>query len=108
MRISIMLTALFCLAACGRSGEDQAPADHRDAPETGAAAEVARLDEGLRNGVFEKAIRDSGSACPAVVKSERAQVRTGVKGWKVECDNGTAHLIDIGSDGTANVTSRTH
>lgn len=77
-------------------------------PETGAAAEVAKLDEAQRNGVLERAVRASGAACPTVAKSERTEVRHGVMGWKAECNNGTAHLIEIQADGTANVTSRTY
>ncbi|WP_176590065.1 hypothetical protein [Sphingobium sp. EM0848] len=107
MRKMIVLAAVFSLMSCGESS-DQTPVRPQAAPETGAAAEVAKLDERLRNGVLEKAIKASGALCPSVTKSERAEVRTGVKGWKAECDNGTAHLIEIHADGTANVTSRTY
>ena len=76
--------------------------------ESGAAAQVAQLTPEQRNGVFEKAIRDSGVACPAVTGSERTEIRPGVKGWKAQCDNDSAHLIEITPDGTAKVTSRTY
>jgi len=104
-----MIPAALALASCGGGGgEDQAVAPvNRSMPETGAAAQVAQLDEGLRNGVFEKAIRDSGTACPSVTDSQRAEIRPGVRGWKAQCNNGSAHLIEITPDGTANVTSRT-
>lgn len=112
-----MMAALACamscaLTACGDGAQDggreQAAADKAQRPETGATAAVSKLDEGQRNGVFEKAIRASGAACPGVSGSERAEIRPGVRGWKAQCDNGSAHLIQILSDGTAEVTSRTH
>ncbi len=107
MRTWILLTVAFGLTSCGQNGEKIAAVDNRATPETGAAAQVARLDEPLRNGVFEKAIRASGVACPEVTKSERHEIRKDVKGWRAQCNDGKAHLIEISSDGTAKVTSRT-
>jgi hypothetical protein len=107
MRKTILLAALLTLAACDGGG-DQPAAKPQPAPETGAAAEVAKLSADLRDGVLEKAIKASGANCPSVTGSERAEIRPGVKGWKAQCDNGTAHLIEILADGTANVTSRTY
>lgn len=104
MRTSILFLAALALASC--SDSDAPVADNRPLPETGAAAEVAKLDEAARNGVLERAIRASGAACPTVTGSERAEVRHGVKGWKAQCNDGTAHLIEVLSDGTAKVTSR--
>lgn len=106
MRIVILLAATLALAAC--SDGDVTPVDHKDVPDTGAAAAVAKLDPDLRNGVLEKAIKASGVACPSVTGSERAEIRPGVRGWKAQCNNETAHLIEILPDGTAKVTSRTH
>lgn len=107
MRTWVMTATAFALASCGGSNDTTAPDQAEAAPETGAAAQVARLDETQLNGVLERAIRAAGSACPQVVRSERAEVRKGIRGWKATCDNGSAHLIEITSDGTANVTSRT-
>lgn len=109
MRIIPYLAALLTLTACGQA-PDPAPAK-KQAPqvESGAAAKVAALDETLRNGVLAKAIRASGqSDCLSVTRSERTTMMNGAPGWKAECDNDTAHLIEILSDGTAKVTSRTH
>ena len=104
MRMTFMLATVLALASCG---EARKPAgDTRPAPETGAAADVAKLDETARNGVLERAIRASGAPCPLVTASQRAEVRTGVRGWKAQCNDGTAHLIEVLSDGTAKVTSR--
>ena len=102
----LLATALF-LASCG-GGDEVTAVENRAMPETGAAAEVAKLDPDLRNGVLGKAIKASGVACPSVTGSERAEIRPGVRGWKAQCDNQTAHLIEILPDGTAKVTSRTH
>ncbi|MGE4324233.1 MAG: hypothetical protein AB7E60_14550 [Sphingobium sp.] len=108
MRMVMMLTAVtLTLAACGGGGADR-PVDNQAAAETGAAADVARLDETQRNGVLERAIRASGAACPMVASSERAEVRHAVTGWRAHCNNDTAHLLEILPDGTAKVTSRTH
>lgn len=108
MRKWMVLAGVLTLMACGEKSDPIAAVDKRATPETGAAAEVAKLDEAQRNGVLERAVRASGAACPTVAKSERTEVRHGVMGWKAECNNGTAHLIEIQADGTANVTSRTY
>lgn len=105
-RTLTMLAALLVLAACGGEAPDEQP--RQPVAETGAAAEVTRLDETQRNGVLERAIRASGAACPAVTGSERIEVRPGVMGWRARCNDDSAHLIAISADGTADVTSRTH
>lgn len=106
MRMMIMMVATLALASCGGNDGPTATANNQSAPETGAAAQVAQLDEAQRNGVLERAIRASGTACPAVTQSVRTEVRKGVMGWKAQCDNDSAHLIEITSDGTGRVTSR--
>lgn len=108
VRTMLLLAAMMVLASCGDSSNSVTAVDHQAMPDTGAAAEVAKLDPDLRNGVLEKAIKASGVACPAVTGSERAEVRPGIKGWKAQCNNETAHLIEILPDGTAKVTSRTY
>ena len=107
MRTFLMLAPVLLLASCG-GGESDTPAPRVDQPDAGAAAQVAKLDPDLRNGVLEKAIKVSGGACPSVTGSERAEIRPGVKGWKAQCNNDSAHLIEILPDGTAKVTSRTY
>jgi len=108
MRIFMASLTLLALAACGEAPEKPA-ARPVVTEESGAAKEVAALSEPLRNGVFAKAIRESGeTGCLSVTKSERAKMMNGAPGWKAECDNGSAHLIEIAADGTAKVTSRTH
>ncbi|WP_420146086.1 hypothetical protein [Sphingobium sp.] len=108
LRRWVILGLLAGLAACGDGASEQAAPVDVEAPETGAAAQVAKLTPDLRNGVFAKAIRDSGAACPEVTGADRAEIRHGVRGWKAQCNNESAHLIQILPDGTAKVTSRTH
>lgn len=102
----VVIATSLGLASCSGNEAPMAAPDNQVAPETGAAAQVARLDEAQRNGVLERAIRASGATCPVVSESVRTEVRKGVMGWKAQCDNDTAHLIEITSDGTGRVTSR--
>lgn len=106
MRSLMMVAAILALTACGGEAPEDSP--RQPAAETGAAAEVAKLDETQRNGVLERAIRASGAACTAVTASERIEVRPGVMGWRARCNDNSAHLVAIRADGTADVTSRTH
>jgi len=106
MRMMIMMVATLALASCGGNDAPTAATNNQAMPETGAAAQVAQLDEAQRNVVLERAIRASGTACPAVTQSVRTEVRKGVMGWKAQCDNDSAHLIEITSDGTGRVPSR--
>jgi hypothetical protein len=105
---ALMLALPVTLSSCGEPAEQPVAVSNANAPETGAAAQVAALTDDLRNGVFAKAIRDGGVACPEVTGAERAEITPGVKGWRAHCNNDSAHLIQILPDGTAKVTSRTH
>lgn len=106
MRILMALTAALALISCGGGDEKTAPTNNQAKPMTGAIAQVAGLSELQRNGVFLRAIRDSGIACQEVSGSERIKLGDGVMGWRAKCENGNAHLIEILNDGTAKVTSR--
>jgi len=115
MRIWAMAGLMLAgaLAGCGEKTEQPTLANAggtagANVAETGAAAQVAKLDEATRNAVLERAIKASGAACPAVTASARVDVRPGVRGWKAQCDNARAHLIEILPDGTGKVTSRTY
>ncbi|WP_231736749.1 hypothetical protein [Sphingobium sp. CCH11-B1] len=100
-RLAPMLALTLALPACGQKAEQPAAAN-AVAPESGAAAQVAKLDPSLRDGVFQKAIKASGAA----PLSGATALAPGVRGWRVHCDNDSAHLIEILPDGTAKVTSR--
>ncbi len=71
-----------------------------------ATAAVEALPEVQRNAVFLRAISDAGLPCQGVTKSERLADTAGKPTWRAECNDGTAHLIDVSPDGTAVVTSR--
>lgn len=102
------ISSLFLLLGLAACGDADAPVvkDPAVAPETGAAAQVLRLPEDQRAIVLQKAIRASGAPCPVVTGAEHIEVRKGAMGWRASCNDGTAHLIEIGADGTAQVTSR--
>lgn len=106
MRSFMIVTAFLTLTACGGEAPEDPP--RKPVAETGAAAEVTKLDETQRNGVLERAIRASGAACTTVTTSERIEVRPGIMGWRARCSDDSAHLVAIRADGTADVTSRTH
>lgn len=100
------LTAALALISCGGDDEKIATTDNQVTPVTGAIAQVEGLSEMQRNGVFLRAIRDSGIACQEVSGSEHIKLGNGAMGWRAKCENGNAHLIEILNDGTAKVTSR--
>lgn len=106
MRKLMALAAAFTLISCGGGDEKTATSNVQATPVTDAIAQVASLSELQRNGVFLRAIRDSGIACQEVSGSERIKLGNGVMGWRAKCENGNAHLIEILNDGTAKVTSR--
>lgn len=106
MRIFLTLAAALTLISC-RGGDEPAPVtNEQTARATGAIAKVAELNDLQRNGVFLRAIRDTGIACQEVLTSEHIALGNGVMGWRAKCENGNAHLIEILDDGTAKVTSR--
>lgn len=106
MRILMVLAATLALISCSGDEEKTATTNNQAAPVTNAIAQVADLSDLQRNGVFLRAIRDSGIACQEVSGSERIELANGVMGWRAKCENGNAHLIEILNDGTAKVTSR--
>lgn len=106
MRTLLALVTSLALISCG-GNDDQVPANTMSASRsTGAIAKVAGLNDLQRNGVFLRAIRDSGIACQEVLTSEHIKLGNGNMGWRAKCENGNAHLIEILDDGTAKVTSR--
>jgi hypothetical protein len=106
MRMILAIGVLLALAACG-SGDDPLPTrETGPAPLSDFALKVSKLTEVQRNGVFLRAIRDSGIACQEVLASESIEIRSGVMGWRAQCQNGSPHLVEILADGTAKITSR--
>ena len=112
MRIlTIFATASLAALVAGCGGGDKGTAE--PANEAAANAAVAgpqetqnRLDalpEGARNGVFVRAIQDSGNDCQHVESSSRAGEHPGLPLWKARCINGVEWTIVIGNDGSAAV-----
>ncbi len=104
MRKTILAIAAVVLAACQ-------PASEQNAAQTNAAgnvtAQVSTLPVAQRNAVFLRAIRDAGLSCQGVTTSEQVADVGGKPAWRAECDDGTAHMIQVTADGTAVVTSPT-
>jgi hypothetical protein len=98
------------LSACG--GGDQAPPDAGNAADAANAAtagpeatqnQLEALPEGARNGVFIRAIRDSGNDCQNVESSTPAGEHQGLPLWRARCVDGVEWTIVIGNDGSAAV-----
>ncbi|NWK95862.1 hypothetical protein DM806_09265 [Sphingobium lactosutens] len=104
------IMASLALAACGSPESAQkAEPKNETAGNTGGvdyAAAVAALPPGQRNGVFFRAVRDAGLPCQKIASAEPMGTKVKNGEWKVHCENGDAHLISIGHDGQAIVTSR--
>ena len=74
------------------------------APDNGYIKRMAALNEGERNGVLFRAIRDAGRTCQGVVRSQPADAEQGRPAWLATCDDQGEWLVAIGGDGTATVT----
>ncbi|WP_188054555.1 MULTISPECIES: hypothetical protein [unclassified Sphingosinithalassobacter] len=74
---------------------------------TNVQAAMFEMGESERNVVFIRAIRDAGLQCQNVTASERVDDVQNLPTWRATCQDGTAHLISITVDGTANIISRT-
>ena len=109
----LAMTSLACLAlaACGSPETVQHAEPKNDAAGNAGgvdyAAAVAALPPGQRNGVFFRAVRDAGLPCQKIASAEPLGTKVKNGEWKVQCESGDAHLISIGHDGQAIVTSRT-
>ncbi len=103
----IIPIATLALAAC-QAAPDQNAAEPADTAGKISiyTAEVLAPSVGQRNAVFVHAIRDAGLACQGVTKSDRLADTAGNAVWRADCDDGTAHLIQMTPDGTALIVSR--
>lgn len=97
------LSALaLAIAACG----EVAPPQNNQVSVPGPDAtenSLENLNEGQRNAVFIRAIRDSGQDCQHVDSSARAGEHQGLPLWTARCDNGVTWTIVLGNDGSAAV-----
>lgn len=106
MRGMTVLLAALALAGCQAAPERNAARTEDQGNGTAnSAAEVAALPVAQRNAVLLRAIRDAGLSCQGVTRSEAAGA-AGRQIWRAECNDGTAHLVEVKPDGVAMVTSR--
>lgn len=104
--IIVPLTALALTACPAAPEQNAAQAPDQGNGATNSAAEVAALPVGQRNAVLLRAIRDAGLPCQGVSRSAVAGTASKPT-WRAECNDGTAHLVEVRPDGVAVVTSRT-
>jgi hypothetical protein len=74
-------------------------------------AEIVALSPDDRDGVFLRAIRDSGLPCQGVTGSEQVSgeglvAHKSFPTWRATCTDGSQHLIQVTPDGTAKIVSR--
>jgi hypothetical protein len=108
--LSIAPIPLLMLAACGTGSP---PVDTTGnvaanaaaaAPEGSYADRIKALSPRLRQGVFLRAIRDSGEQCQEVTEESGIAAIEGNPAWAATCDRSTQWVIAIDKSGTAIVT----
>jgi hypothetical protein len=98
---------LVCLAAIACDAPDTAPAPPPPAAATGNyKARIDALDEGQRNAVMLRAIRDANQDCQAVIGSAATEVQFGMPAWVARCRDGRDWIVMLRPDGTALVARR--
>lgn len=102
--LAIMLPAA-ALAACQQAERDATKRSPEAA--TNVAAAVIALTPQQRDVTFFRAVRDADIDCQKITASERLADTGGKPTWRVQCDRRSWNLIEISSDGTALVVSRT-
>ncbi|TPG15693.1 hypothetical protein EAH84_02600 [Sphingomonas oligophenolica] len=96
--------ALFGLAACDSSKAGNAPAP--DAASTSNYLDkLESLPGRQRDGVFLRAIRDSGQDCQGVTTSQRTETPDGKPAWTATCTDGTIWILVLGANGVMTVTN---
>ena len=101
MRRLIVPAAALALAACGETAvtNNQVGVPGPEPTQN----QIESLTEGQRNGVFIRAIRDSGQDCQHVESSSRAGTHQDMPVWRAQCEGGASYSIVVGNDGTAYV-----
>ena len=105
MRKTLMISILALAAAsCGRREPPDREANLAAAEnQVNTVAAIDTLPEGMRNGVFIRAIRDASQECQAVESSRQLGSSNGRTMWEATCQSGTAWRIVVGPDGNAAV-----
>jgi hypothetical protein len=104
------LVLTLALAGCGGEAEDPGTEIPTAAPEPQVEAgeyqeEILSLDEGQRNAVFIRAIRDVDleQTCQGVESSAYVGEHQGAPMWTARCSDGTDWAILLGPTGSAQV-----
>ena len=105
MRLTMMGGMTLLLAAC-QGADKKGPAPDQSSRATNYVAEVKALPEARHKALFFRAIRDAGLPCQTVTQAE--QIDDGAKNptWRAQCEDGSAHLVQVTPKGTLYVTSR--
>ncbi|HEY9553817.1 hypothetical protein [Allosphingosinicella sp.] len=100
------LALMLALASCGEGAPETDRAETA-APEsaTNYQQEILSLDEGQRNAVFIRAIRDADieGTCQGVESSAYVGEYQDAPMWTARCSDGTDWAIVLGPTGTAQV-----
>jgi hypothetical protein len=101
-RFALVMLAAAPLAACGGGGA--APTNDTEASNAGdTVARITAMNEGERNAVLFRAIRDAQRDCQRVERSTAAPAVAGKPAWVATCDDNSHWLVAIGNDGIAAV-----
>jgi len=101
IRVGILLLA-FLATAC----DDGTPPENRQQPQGNPFQDqLAAMPEGQRNGVFIRAIRDSGQECQHVESSAAGAEISGTPTWTARCEGGRSYTIAILPGGVAQVVN---
>lgn len=107
MRNLMLGIALLSIGGCQAADEKPAAADGTDlSADRNYIAEVKALPEARRKALFFRAIRDAGLPCQTVTKAEPVDANDKAPSWRAECEDRTAHMVQVMPGGTLYVTSR--
>lgn len=98
------LALTLALAGCGQGGQDQ-NVTNIQVTQGNYQERLRTMDEGERNAVFIRAVRDAGWDCQHVSNSTYQGDQNGNPVWTAHCDNGTTWTIIVGPTGVAQVAS---
>lgn len=105
IRLLVPAGALLMLSACGSPQQDAAVATNTITVPTGEyAAKIRALPERQRQGVFLRAIRDTGRDCQEVTAAPEVGSIDNAPTWAVTCDKRARWLVAIDANGIATVT----
>lgn len=103
------LAATAALAGCGGTSGNQTASNNEAAPVAldNAQQQVQGLDEGQRNGVIFRAIRDARQDCQNVISSMSAETSNGVPVYFATCENGAVYAVAFAREGNVSVRAVT-